>query len=75
MTSKVADRLDLGGADVPFGIMELVAVGVIREWHDEDGYVTAVVTLDKADLSERCGLTPLALLREIYRGIRTSLDL
>ena len=32
--------------------------------------VTAVVTLNKTDLSEQTGLVPLALLREIDRGIR-----
>ena len=37
--------------------------------------VTAVVTLDKADLAEQSGVAPLALLREIDRGLRTSLDL
>ena len=37
--------------------------------------VTAVVTLDKADLTERTGGAPLALLREIDRGLRISLDL
>jgi len=37
--------------------------------------VTAVVTLDKADLTERTGGAPLALLREIDRGLRSSLDL
>ena len=37
--------------------------------------VTAVVTLNKADLTEQTGAAPLALLREIDRGLRTSLDL
>ena len=37
--------------------------------------VTAVVTLNKSDLAERSGVAPLALLREIDRGLRTSLDL
>ena len=37
--------------------------------------VTAVVTLNKADLTEHAGAAPLALLREIDRGLRTSLDL
>jgi mRNA interferase MazF len=37
--------------------------------------VTAAVTLNKADLAEQSGVAPLALLREIDRGLRTSLDL
>ena len=37
--------------------------------------VTAIVTLNKTDLVEHAGLTPLALLREIDRGLRSSLDL
>jgi mRNA interferase MazF len=37
--------------------------------------VTAVVTLNKADLSEQAGQAPLALLREIDRGLRHVLDL
>jgi len=37
--------------------------------------VTAVVTLDKTDLSEQAGQAPLALLREIDRGLRHVLDL
>ena len=37
--------------------------------------VTAVVTLNKTDLSEAAGLAPLALLREIDRGLRNVLDL
>lgn len=37
--------------------------------------VTAVVTLNKTDLSEQAGLAPLALLREIDHGLRHVLDL
>ena len=37
--------------------------------------VTAVVTLNKADLSEQAGEAPLALLHEIDRGLRHALDL
>ena len=37
--------------------------------------VTAIVTLNKADLAEQTGFAPLALLREIDRRLRTSLDL
>ena len=37
--------------------------------------VTAVVTLNETDLSEQTGLAPLALLREIDRGLRGVLDL
>jgi mRNA interferase MazF len=37
--------------------------------------VTALVTLNKTDLSKQTGLAPLALLREIDRGLRQVLDL
>lgn len=37
--------------------------------------VTAVVTLNKADLTSHAGQAPLALLREVERGLRASLDL
>jgi mRNA interferase MazF len=37
--------------------------------------VTAMVTLDKADLIEHAGVVPLALLREVDRGLRRVLDL
>lgn len=37
--------------------------------------VTAVITLNKTDLDERAGAAPLALVREIDRGLRRSLDL
>lgn len=37
--------------------------------------VTALVTLNKEDLVDYAGNAPLALLREIDRGLRTSLDL
>jgi mRNA interferase MazF len=37
--------------------------------------VTAVITLNKADLTEQAGRPPLALLREIDRGLRNALDL
>jgi len=37
--------------------------------------VTAVVTLDETDLAEQSGLTPLALLRDIDRGLRNALEL
>jgi len=37
--------------------------------------VTALVILNKIDLSEPAGLVPLALLREIDRGLRNVLDL
>ena len=48
------------------------ATGLLR---DSVVNVTAVVTLNKADLTEHAGFTPLALRREIDRGLRTSLDL
>ena len=37
--------------------------------------VTAVVTLNKTDLDEKAGAAPLALLKEIDRGLRSALDL
>ncbi len=37
--------------------------------------VTAVVTLNKADLAEQSGVAPLALMGEVDRGLRNSLDL
>lgn len=37
--------------------------------------VTAVVTLNKVDLSDQAGVAPLALMREVDRGLRGSLDL
>ncbi|HEX8093796.1 MAG TPA: type II toxin-antitoxin system PemK/MazF family toxin [Jatrophihabitans sp.] len=37
--------------------------------------VTAVVTLTKTDLTEQAGFVPLALLREVDRGLRRVLDL
>jgi mRNA interferase MazF len=37
--------------------------------------VTALVTLNKTDLSERIGTTPLSLMREVDRGLRRILDL
>ena len=42
---------------------------------DSVANVTAVVTLNKADLAEQTGVTPLALMHEIDRGLRNSLDL
>lgn len=36
---------------------------------------TAVVTLDKADLGERAGTTPEALMEEVDRGLRMVLGL
>ena len=37
--------------------------------------VPAVLTLNKTDLGERAGTVPLALLREVDRGLRRVLDL
>jgi mRNA interferase MazF len=37
--------------------------------------VTALVTLDKADLAERVGNVPAALMDEVDRGLRRVLDL
>jgi hypothetical protein len=37
--------------------------------------VAAAITLNKTDPSEQAGLAPLALLREIDRGLRHVLDL
>lgn len=37
--------------------------------------VTAVVTLNKTELAEQAGDAPLALMREVARGLRNALDL
>jgi mRNA interferase MazF len=37
--------------------------------------VTALVTLNKSDLTEQAGGTPPALLHEVDRGLRRVLDL
>lgn len=37
--------------------------------------ITAVVTLNKTDLTERIGTTPQALMHEIDRGLRRVLEL
>ena len=42
---------------------------------DSAANVTALVTLDKADRSDRAGQAPLVLLREIDRGPRAVLAL
>jgi mRNA interferase MazF len=42
---------------------------------DSVATVTAVVTLNKTDLTDHAGFVPLALLREINRGLRRVLDL
>lgn len=42
---------------------------------DSVANITAVVTLDKADLIDRSGDVPLALMREVDRGLRAVLDL
>ena len=53
--------------DQTFEIRDMVT-GII-------GDVPSVVAVNKTDLTEQAGLTPLALLREIDRGLRNSLDL
>lgn len=37
--------------------------------------VTALVTLNKSDLSDRIGTTPPSLMRDVDRGLRRILDL
>ncbi|MCF3937112.1 type II toxin-antitoxin system PemK/MazF family toxin [Gordonia sp. Z-3] len=37
--------------------------------------VTALITLNKADLTDHAGSIPLALLNDVDRGLRTSLHL
>jgi mRNA interferase MazF len=37
--------------------------------------VTAMVTLNKTDLDQYTGRAPLSLIREVDRGLRSSLDL
>ena len=48
------------------------ATGLAR---DSVADVTALVTLNKTDLGEQPGTAPLALMREIDRGLRGSLGL
>lgn len=43
--------------------------------HDSVVNITALVTLNKTDLDQYAGRAPLSLLREIDRGLRTSLGL
>ena len=43
--------------------------------HDSVVNVTALVTLNKTDLEQLAGRAPLSLLREIDRGLKTSLGL
>ena len=37
--------------------------------------VTALITLNKSDLTEQAGAAPLTLLEDINRGLRTALNL
>lgn len=37
--------------------------------------ITALVTLDKADLADRAGVLPVSLMRDVDRGLRRILDL
>ena len=37
--------------------------------------ITALVTLDKADLADRAGALPVSLMRDVDRGLRRILDL
>ena len=52
--------------------MPAVATGLPR---DSVLDVTALVTLDKADLAERAGTVPAAVLEEVDRGLRQVLGL
>ena len=52
--------------------LPVAATGLSR---DSVVNVTAVVTLNTPDLADQSGVAPLALLREIDRGLRTALDL
>jgi mRNA interferase MazF len=37
--------------------------------------VTALATLNRSDLADKAGTVPLALMREVDRGLRRALDL
>jgi mRNA interferase MazF len=37
--------------------------------------VTALATLNKGDLADQAGTVPVALMREVDRGLRRALDL
>lgn len=52
-----------------------LAAGATGLPHDSVVNVAALVTLDKTDLEQLAGRAPLSLLREIDRGLRTSLGL
>lgn len=60
-------------AEMPGNVfMPAAATGLPRDCVVD---VTALLTLDKSDLTERAGTAPLALLREVDRGLRHVLDL
>lgn len=56
-----------GNVFLPAAVTGLVRDSVVN--------VTAVVMLNKSDLVEQAGEAPLALMREIDRGLKSSLDL
>jgi mRNA interferase MazF len=62
-----------GLADLPGNVfLPANATGLPR---DSVVNVTALVTLNKAELTEKAGYAPLMLLREVDRGLRAVLDL
>jgi mRNA interferase MazF len=62
-----------GLADLPGNVfLPANATGLPR---DSVVNVTALVTLTKAELTEKAGNAPLMLLREVDRGLRAVLDL
>lgn len=67
ITSNTAQAAMPGNVFLPATVSGLPRDSVVN--------VTAVVTLNKTDLEQRAGRAPLVLLREIDRGLRTSLDL
>jgi mRNA interferase MazF len=67
ITSNTALAAMPGNTFLPSG-----ATGLPR---DSVADVTALVTLDKSDLTERTGTVPLALMQDVDRGLRRVLSL
>ncbi len=67
ITSNTASAAMPGNVFLPAGATGLPRDSVVN--------VTALVTLNKSDLTERAGVTPSALLHEVDRGLRRVLDL
>lgn len=67
ITSNTERAIMHGNVFLPLAVSGLPRDSVVN--------VTALVTLIKSELAEQAGATPLALMLEIDRGLRNSLDL